>query len=78
MEATGGPLGVEGILSLTPDYIGLDHATVTDGLGGIAYLNLSVLHTDFAEWNYDVDLDFSEGPFRLMDLDTQADCSMVW
>ena len=69
VEATGGPLGVEGILSLTPDYIGLDHATVTDGLGGIAYLNLSVLHTDFAEWNYDVDLDFSEGPFRLMDLD---------
>ena len=73
VEATGGPLGVEGVLSLTPDYIGLDHATVTDGLGGIAYLNLSVLHTDFAEWNYDVDLDFSEGPFRLMDLGPAPD-----
>ena len=73
VEATGGPLGVEGVLTLTPDYIGLDHATVTDGLGGIAYLNLSVLHTDFAEWNYDVDLDFSERPFRLMDLDPAPD-----
>ncbi len=68
VEATGSALEVEGILSLTPDYIGLDHATVTDPNGGIAFLNLSVLHTDFAEWNYDVDLDFSDAPFQLMDL----------
>ncbi len=68
VDATGGTLAVEGVLSLTPDYIGLDHATVTDAQGGVAYLNLSVLHNNFADWNYDVDLDFSEAPFQLMDL----------
>lgn len=73
VDATGAPFAVEGVLVLTPDYIGLDHATVRDELGETAYLNLSVLHEDFTDWNYDLDLDFSEAPFRLMDLSPAPD-----
>lgn len=66
--ATGGEHSLSGVLRIDPDFIGMDQAIVLDPDSNRAKLNLSVLHTDFASWNYDLGLSLEEGPFRVMDL----------
>ena len=66
--ATGGQHSLNGVLRIDPDFIGMDQAIVLDADSNQARLNLSVLHTDFADWNYDLGLSLEEEPFRVMDL----------
>ena len=66
--ATGGQHGIRGDLILDSDFIGMDQAVVTDRLGNTALLNLSVLHSDYTSWNYDLGLLLDNGPFMAIEL----------
>ena len=67
VRATGGTYGLVGALDFSEGLIGMDRGVVSDQNGETALLNLSVLHTDFADWNYDIGLDLTS-PFQVMDL----------
>lgn len=73
VEATGGRHAVEGALNLAQGFIGMDQARVTDPQGHLALLNLSILHEDYAKWNYDLGFDIEAEPFQVMDLAPGAD-----
>jgi hypothetical protein len=73
VEATGGRHAVEGALNLAHGFIGMDQARVTDPQGHVALLNLSILHEDYAQWNYDLGFDIEAEPFQVMDLAPGAD-----
>ena len=65
--ATGMDYAVNGRLQFNDAYIGMDLGRIVDPLGNEALLNLSLQHTDFDEWNYDVGLDLPRA-FAVMDL----------
>ncbi|MCH1582377.1 MAG: translocation/assembly module TamB [Flavobacteriales bacterium] len=69
VRATGSAYGLAGTLDFSEGLIGMDRGTVSDQHGETAMLNLSVLHTAFADWNYDIGLDL-DAPFQIMDLAT--------
>ena len=73
VEATGGRHAVEGTLNLAHGFIGMDQARVTDPQGHVALLNLSILHEDYSQWNYDLGFDIEAEPFQVMDLAPGAD-----
>lgn len=73
VDATGGRHAVEGSLNLAHGFIGMDQARVTDSQGHVALLNLSILHEDYAQWNYDLGFDIEAEPFQVMDLPPGAD-----
>ena len=73
VDATGGRHAVEGDSNLAHGFIGMDQARVTDLQGHVALLNLSILHEDYAQWNYDLGFDIEAEPFQVMDLLPGAD-----
>lgn len=73
VEATGGQHAIQGDFRLERGFLGMDQALVTDPEGNEARLNLSVLHEDYAHWNYDLGIDIVDAPFRVMDLAPAAD-----
>lgn len=73
VEATGGRHAVQGTLNLAPGFIGMDQAIVTDPDGHAARLNMSILHENYTQWNYDLGIDIDDEPFQVMDLSPGAD-----
>jgi len=73
VDATGGRHAVLGTLNLSPGFIGMDQALVTDLDGHGARLNLSIFHEDYTQWNYDLGIDIEDDPFQVMDLPPGAD-----
>lgn len=73
VEATGGRHSINGALQLEPGFMGMDQALVTDQDGDDARLNLSILHEDYAQWNYDLGIEIGDAPFKVMDLPPGAD-----
>lgn len=67
VAAIGTEYGLSGKLLFADGFMGMDQARVTDAYGSEAILNLSVLHDGFADWNYDLGLDFPF-PMQVMNL----------
>lgn len=65
--ATGVTYTLGGRLDITPELIGMDRAVISDPEGHEAMLNLSVFHSDFSDWNYDIGLELNT-PLSVMDL----------
>lgn len=68
IHATGTGYGVEGVLAIDDGFLGIDRGRITDPAGRRGWMNLSVQHTDYAEWNYDIGLDVSDEPMLVLDL----------
>ncbi len=73
VDATGSWHTINGALQLEPGFMGMDQALVTDQNGHDARLNLSILHEDFTQWNYDLGIELGDAPFKVMDLPPGAD-----
>ena len=73
VQANGGEYSAQGRFRLEPGFMGMDRALVLDPDGHAARVNLSVLHENYAEWNYDVGIDLEETPFQVMNLPAAAD-----
>ena len=67
IAATGMTYGLRGDLDFSEGFIGMDMGTITDPNGQTSLLNISVLHSGFTDWNYDLGLDLPED-FQVMDL----------
>ncbi len=65
--ATGVTYSLDGRLDISPDFLGMDRARIKDPEGHVALLNLSVFHSEFSDWSYDIGLELSE-PLSVMDL----------
>jgi len=73
VDATGSWHTINGALRLEPGFMGMDQALVTDQNGHEARLNLSILHEDYTQWNYDLGIEIGAKPFKVMDLPPGAD-----
>lgn len=65
--AIGTEYSLEGSLNFNSGYIGMDQAILRDEAGQQAVVNLSVQHSAFDDWNYDLGLELG-APFVVMDL----------
>lgn len=68
IHATGTGYGAQGLLRLEDGFLGIDRGRITDPSGRVGWMNLSVQHTDYAGWNYDIGLDVSDEPMLVLDL----------
>jgi hypothetical protein len=72
VHATIGYLGtaliVAGHIDIGEDFIAFDNFELRDPQGHRARAIGTILHTDYADWNFDISLDMSQEPFALMDL----------
>lgn len=64
---TGMTYALKGDLDFNDGLIGMDMGQIMDPNGQRSLLNLSVLHTNFSDWNYDLGLELPEA-FQVMDL----------
>ncbi len=67
IAATGMSYSLEGDLGFSAGLIGMDRGIITDPNGQTSLLNISVLHSNFTDWNYDLGLELPED-FQVMDL----------
>ncbi|MBK12832.1 MAG: hypothetical protein CL849_04815, partial [Crocinitomicaceae bacterium] len=73
VDATGSWHTINGELRLEPGFMGMDQALVTDQNNHEARLNLTILHEDYTQWNYDLGIEIGAEPFKVMDLPPGAD-----
>lgn len=64
----GTALTASGDIDIGADYIAFDDFQLRDQQGHQAMAIGTILHTEYADWNFDVSLDMSAEPFALMDL----------
>lgn len=64
----GTALTIDGNIDIGEDFIAFDNFQLRDPQGHNARAIGTILHTDYADWNFDVSLDMSEEPFALMNL----------
>lgn len=68
--ATGGQYDIDGTLRIGRDDLWMDQAKVLDPTGNVAWLNLSVLHNGWKDWNYNLGLELPD-PFQVLNLPPQ-------
>ncbi len=64
----------ETILQIEPDWIGFDHIPIYDNSGNQGYATGTIVHSNFADWNFDVFMEFN----NLMCLNTTEEMNNLY